>query len=299
MIEGQFLHPKYLPTWLVIGLMRLVVFIPFKGQLLISKPIALILKLLLSNQLKIVRTNLHQCFPELDAKQHTDLVNRHFEAVAMSLFEIANCFYMSPKRLNKHYKFNNKEVLQSAIDDGKNIILIVGHFTTMVVAGRMLADNFCFADIYRPQNNKLFDREMIKQFTKCGIEMIKVKDSKKIIKTLKNKMPIWYAPDQDLRSSGAVFAPFFNIQTNTITATAKLAKISQAVLISYDYIRTDEGYELDFKLIPNFPVGNDVEDATTINQVIENKVKQAPEQYLWTHRRFKRRPDGEASFYDA
>jgi len=295
---SEFLHPKYIPTWLVLGLMRLVVFIPFKWQWKIARALSYIIKPLMSSKTRIVKINLQKCFPQLNQKKRDELAEKHFQSVTMSLFEVANCFYMSPKRLQKMTKVNNKQILQQSLNDKKNVIILIGHFTTMVFAGRILAEHFHFADIYRPQNNKLFDHVMIQQFTQYGIDMIKVKDSKKIIKTLKSGVPIWYAPDQDLRSSGSVFAPFFNIPTNTITGTAKLAKISKADVISYDFERNEHGYTVGFKKLDNFPMGDVLQDATRVNQIIESKINKAPEQYLWTHRRFKRRPEGEASFYE-
>ena len=295
----QFLHPKFIPTWILLLTMRLIVFIPLRLQVFISIPFGFLLRIVMTKKHKIAKINIDKCFPSLTKKQQQDIVKNHFINIFMSLFEIANCFFMSKKRLKKYYEFNNKEVMQQLIASKENIIIMVGHFTTMLIVGRILADNFAFTDVYRPQNNKLFDYFMQTNIKKFGINMVKAKDSKNIIRYLKSGSPIWYAPDQDLHFAKSVFAPFFNISTNTIIATAKLAKIANAKVIPLSFHRTNKGYKLNFEnIIQDYPSENNIENATKINQILENQIKNAPSQYLWTHRRFKTRPKGEKSFYN-
>jgi lauroyl/myristoyl acyltransferase len=95
-----------------------------------------------------------------------------------------------------------------------------------------------------------------------------------------------------------VFAPLFGIQTATASATARLAKNNKTRVIPYSFIRTSKGYEMSFeKPLTNFPSNNPIIDATTTNKILEKQISIAPEQYLWIHRRFKTRPDGETNFY--
>jgi len=128
--------------------------------------------------------------------------------------------------------------------------------------------------------------------------MIKTKDTRTMMKTIKSGLPIWYAPDQDLGEKNSVFAPFFNIQTATIAATARLAKTPNTVVIPYFFIRTDEGYTMSFDApLADYPSSDSVDNATRTNQILHDQILKAPEQYLWIHKRFKTRPNGEASFY--
>jgi len=106
--------------------------------------------------------------------------------------------------------------------------------------------------------------------------------------------------DQDYRLRHSIFAPFFGIQTATITKTAEYARDTNAVTIPIHYVRLPDcqGYELCVDPpLGNFPSGNALSDATRLNHVIEKYTLEAPEQYLWQHRRFKNRPEGEDSFY--
>ncbi len=298
MTKTKFYHPKFIPTWALFGLMKLSAKLPLKIQLMMGKIIGRILYPLLSRFRKIAFVNISKCFPNKNKAQVSRLVKQHFEALGIGLFEISNCFYLSNKRLKQHYHIKGAEILQNALDGQQNIILLVGHFTTMFLVGRILSLDFNIADIYRPQNNALFDEKMKKLLTQHGIAMIKAKDTRALIKTLKSGLPIWYAHDQDLGIKTSTFAPFFNIQTATIKATAKLAKVNNTVVIPLSFARHQTSYILELSpALTNYPNTDAVKNALVTNQILQQQILKAPEQYLWIHRRFKTRPNNESSFY--
>lgn len=291
-------HPKFIPTWILIALMKLSSKLSFKTQVIIGKVIGRILYQLLGKFRRVALVNITKCFPNKSQAEVKYLAKQNFESIGIAFFELANCFYLDDKTLKKRYCINNAHILETALAQKKNVILLVGHFTTMILSGRMLLQHFEFADVYRPQNNALFNAEMTKQFIKHGSTMVKAKDSRSLIKTLKSGLPIWYAPDQDLGIKHSVFAPFFNVPTATINATAKLANIENTVVIPLSFVRRKLGYELNFSHpIENYPSADAKKNATITNHILETQILQAPEQYLWIHRRFKNRPDGEKSFY--
>ncbi|KAA0443937.1 MAG: lipid A biosynthesis acyltransferase [Candidatus Thioglobus sp.] len=298
MKKQNFYHPKFIPTWILLLLMKLGAKLPFKVQIVIGSAIGRVLYPLLGKFRRVALVNIGKCFADKNQAQIEHLAKQHFCSVGIAFFEVANCFYLNDEALKKRYKLNNRDILEQALQQQKNIILLVGHFTTMMLAGRMLAQNFKFADIYRPQNNLLFDAQMTKQFIKYGAVMVKAKDSKTLLKTLKSGLPIWYAPDQDLGTKNSVFAPFFKVPTATINATAKLAKIDNTVVIPLAFVRKSSGYELDFyPALKQYPQADDNKNASKTNAILEQQILQAPEQYLWIHRRFKSRPPNEQSFY--
>lgn len=298
MKKQNFYHPKFIPTWILIGLMKLGAKLPFKTQVAIGTGFGKLLYLILPRFRKITLINIVKCFPDKNKSQVRQLAKQHFTALGVAFFESANCFYLSDVALKERYRIKNTQILQNALTQKKNIILLVGHFTTMMLAGRILLQNFKFADLYRPQNNALFDAEMTKQFTQHGSIMVKAKDSRTLIKTLKSGLPIWYAPDQDLGIQRSTFAPFFGVETATINATAKLAKTGNTIVIPLSFLRNKSGYELEFSpALSGYPSSDALQNAAITNQILQAQILKAPEQYLWIHRRFKTRPEGEASFY--
>ena len=298
MKKPNFYHPKFIPTWILIGLMKLGAKLPFAVQVMIGSVMGKMLYPILSRFRKIAFTNLSRCFPD---KSHSDvesLVKQNFEAIGISIFETANAYFASDKKIRSLITINNQHFLDNALKNKQNIVLLAAHFMPLMLGSRALLLDHKIANIYRPQNNRLFDEIMRQGFVNNGATMIKTKDTRNMLKTIKSGLPIWYAPDQDLGEKNSVFAPFFNLKTATVAATARLASTPNTVVIPYFFIRDAKGYQMNFEApLDQYPSKDPVESATTTNQILEQQILKAPEQYLWIHKRFKTRPPGESSFY--
>ena len=298
MLNIKFIHPKFFPTWILILLMRIGVFIPFRAQVIIGRTIGKVMYPLMSKLRSTAYSNISHCFPEKKQSQVNALVKNHFEAIGISLFETANAYYASDKKIIKLLTTKNEHFFKDALKQEGGIILLCAHFMPLMLGSRALLINHTIANIYRPQNNKLFDQAMVKGYKNHGAVMIKSTDTRSIVKAINNSLPIWYAPDQDLGEKNSVFALLFGIPTATASATARLAKNNNTRVIPYSFIRTKKGYEMSFEEpLQNFPSNNPVDDATTTNMILEKQIKKTPEQYLWIHRRFKTRPEGAKNFY--
>jgi KDO2-lipid IV(A) lauroyltransferase len=298
MLNIKFIHPKFFPTWILILLMRIGVFIPFSAQVFIGKFIGKAIYPFMSKWRSTAYSNISHCFPEKKQAQVNTLVKNHFEAIGISLFETANAYYASDKKINKLLTINKEQYFTDALKQEGGIIILCAHFMPLMLGSRALLINHTIANIYRPQNNKLFDQAMVKGYKKNGAVMIKSTDTRSIIKAINNSLPIWYAPDQDLGENNSVFAPLFGIQTATASATARLSKNNKTRVIPYSFIRTSKGYEMSFeKPLSGFPSNDPIIDATITNKILEKQINKNPEQYLWIHRRFKTRPEGAENFY--
>jgi len=298
MLNIKFIHPKFFPTWILILLMRIGVFIPFSTQVIIGRTIGKAIYPFMSKLRSTAYSNISHCFPEKKQSQVNALVKSHFEAIGISLFETANAYYASDKKIIKLLTTKNEHFFKDALKQEGGIILLCAHFMPLMLGSRALLINHTIANIYRPQNNKLFDQAMVKGYKNHGAVMIKSTDIRSIVKAINNSLPIWYAPDQDLGEKNSVFALLFGIPTATASATARLAKNNNTRVIPYSFIRTKKGYEMSFEEpLQNFPCNNPVDDATTTNMILEKQIKKTPEQYLWIHRRFKTRPEGAKNFY--
>ena len=298
MLNVEFIHPKFLLTWILILFMRIGVFIPFKAQVIAGKAIGRMMYPFMHKLRSTAYSNISHCFPEKKQPQVERLVKRHFEAIGVSFFETANAYYGSDNKIKKLLTIKNEHFFKDALKEEGGIILLCSHFMPLMLGSRALLIKHTIANIYRPQNNTLFDSAMVKGYKKNGAVMIKSTDTRSIIKAINNSLPIWYAPDQDLGKNNSVFAPFFGIQTATASATARLAKNNNTRVIPYSFIRTSNGYLMSFeKPISNYPSNDPIHDATVINQILEKQINHSPEQYLWIHRRFKTRPNDEKNFY--
>ena len=298
MLNTEFIRPKFLPTWIAILFMRIGVFIPFNGQVMIGKLIGKVIYPFMHRLRSTAYLNISHCFPDKKQSQVNLLVKRHFEAIGISFFETANAYYGSDNKIKKLLTITNEKILKDTLKEEGGVILLCSHFMPLMLGSRALLLKHTIANVYRPQNNKLFDKIMVKGYQNHGAIMIKSTDTRSIIKAINNSLPIWYAPDQDLGKNNSVFAPFFGIQTATTAATARLAKNNNTRVIPYTFIRTKKGYSMTFdKPLSNYPSSDPIEDAAVVNKILEKQISKSPEQYLWIHRRFKTRPNDEKNFY--
>ena len=273
-------------------------FLPFSTQVFLGKIIGKFLYPIMPELRKVAYTNISNCFPEKRQSQVTTMIKRNFEALGISFFETANAYYASDNKIKKALTIENEYFFTDALKKEGGIILLCSHFMPLMLGSRALLIKHKIANVYRPQNNKLFDQIMVNGYQKNGAVMIKNTDTRSIVKALSNSLPIWYAPDQDLGINNSIFAPLFGIQAATASATARLAKNNNTQVIPYSFIRTDQGYKMTFQEpLDNYPSGDLLNDAKRTNQILEKQILKNPEQYLWIHRRFKTRPEGESGLY--
>jgi len=298
MKNKKFLHPKFYPTWILILLMKISIHLPYKLQIDLGKVLGKFLFYVVSSRRKIAEKNLSLCFPDKNKLQINFLLKKNFEEIGISFFETANAYFANNQKIKEKLIVKNEKYLQEAINNDKSIILLASHFLSLMLGSRALLLKYGIANIYRPQNNQLFDEIMRSSFVKNGAVMIKTKDTRSMLKAIKNKTPIWYAPDQDLGPNNSIYAPFFKIQTATISATARLAQSNNTVVLPYHFNRQGDKYFMEFQRpLKHYPTMNPLKDATKTNSILEKQILKFPDQYLWVHKRFKTRPDGESDYY--
>lgn len=280
-------------------ILRLIVLLPYALQLHIGSLLGIIFKKLSPRRRFIIDKNLSLCFPHLSKQELTKLRNKNFHFMGQGLVEMAMSWWAPNQCRKLPIKIEGLKPVKLLIKT--NPIILVGvHFTPLELTGKLMRPHFCAAAIYRPLKNKLFDNILFTKRSENFKSIIHRKDARKIIATLKNKIPLWLAPDQDYGAKHSVFAPFFGIPTATITSISKLAKIKDVKVVPVIQYRlsNNKGYGVNFlPPLESFPTDSFKKDATIINQIIETAIREYPEQYLWCHRRFKTRPPGEASFY--
>jgi KDO2-lipid IV(A) lauroyltransferase len=297
----DYLHPRFWPTWVGIGLLRLLAAMPYPLQLFVGRRLGDLVYLSSRRRRQVVRINLEMCFPDLDADERNRLLRLTFRSVGITLAETAFSWWGSEARLKSLYRIEGVEHLQDALRQGKGVLLLGGHYTTLEISGRLLAFHTdALQPIYKPARNKLFNALMIASRGKLFDGLLTNKDMRSILRSLKDNKVVWYAPDQDFGRAQNVFAPFMGVTAASLNMTTRLAKVSGAPVLPFYSRRlpANEGYLI--RVMPpfeDFPSGDDVADTTRINAAIERQVREAPEQYLWLHRRFKTRPPGEKEFY--
>jgi KDO2-lipid IV(A) lauroyltransferase len=294
-----FLAPRYWTTWLGLGLLRLSVLLPFKLQLRLGRALGGLMYKLMKRRRQIAETNVRLCFPELDDTQRKTIVRKTFENNGITLFETAMAWWASRNRLKKMSKISGLQHIHEALAEGKGVILLTAHFSTLEIGAAMMALYHPIQVTYKKARNPLFEAVVKSSRERNFINAIDTYDVRRTINTLKQGLVTWYAMDQDFGAQRSVFVPFMGVNTCTLTTPSRFARMTGASIVPYFPYRDEKGqYHLQvLPALQDFPSDSLEEDATRINALIEEHVRQAPDQYLWVHRRFKTRPAGEASLY--
>ncbi|MCK5726332.1 MAG: lipid A biosynthesis lauroyl acyltransferase [Thiotrichaceae bacterium] len=289
----KFWHPRYWLIWLGISVLWLVIKLPLRVQASIAKRLGGLLFRLLSKRRQVSCINLKLAFPELDQATINHLNRQHFNSLIMGFFEAAMSWWASDSRLSQLYTFEGEQYLIDALSQNRGIILLSAHFTSLELGGRLLNDHLEKVPlhfVYRPHQNDLLEAIVANNRTKRYGKVIPKRDIRNMVRTLKQKHPLWYAQDQSYQGKSSVEVSFFDVQTDTNSATSWLAKISGALVVPFYTIRNKDNTGFILRALPpleNFPCGDDIADTQRINDLIETQVREFPEQYLWTHKRFK------------
>ena len=275
--------------------------LPYGWQLLIGRQLGHLFCRLAPGRRHIAATNLSLCFPALDAAARETILAEQFASLGIGVLEMASSWWGSDRQLQKLAHIEGLEHLQRAQDRGHGVILLSAHFTTLEIGGRLLSGVAPFHVMYRPHKNAAFESVLRKARTRHFEKAITRGDLRGMLNSLKQNVPVWYAPDQDNGRGQSVFVPFFGVSAATITGTSRLARISKAAVVPFFQTRLPDkqGYKLTlYPALEDFPGESVAADTARINRIIEARVREQPGQYLWAHRRFKTRPEGEAGVYE-
>lgn len=293
--------PRHWPSWILCGLLRLTVLLPYPAILWLGRRLGGMLRVMVPFRRKVANTNLALCFPERDERQRRVLLKRIFESLGCSLLEMALCWWATDNKLAPLSRITGLENLHQALDAKKGVILLTGHFSAFEIAGRLLVRQLPMCVTYREFRNPVFHHCMVRARQRRFARAIHRYDTRALLQALQDNHIVWYAPDQDPGSKHSVFAPFFGIPAATLSTTSRLARITDAQVVPFSVRRlaANRGYELTIDPpLTDFPTGDPQADAITINLLLENRIRTMPDQYYWVHRRFKTRPGDGNGFYD-
>jgi len=252
----------------------------------------------LSSRRAVAERNLELCFPEKSPAARAELLALNFRSLGVAVIEFIVAWWGGRQALPRITRLDGLEHLLFARERGQGVLLVSGHFHTLELCGRLLTAHVPVAGMYRPHEQPLLEWAVQKGRKRYALSMYTREQLKSAIKHLKAGGVLWYAPDQDYRRGESVFAPFFGIPAASLKATHQLARLGHALVIGFEHRRDGAGYAL--KLHPplqNFPSADPAADTARVNALIEQMVRAAPAEYLWIHKRFKTRPEGEPSLY--
>jgi KDO2-lipid IV(A) lauroyltransferase len=248
---------------------------------------------------RVTDTNLALCFPEMPAQERKALALRHFEALGRSAIELSVLWFGSEDRVRSLVKLVGMENI--AKQSGQPLIIFAPHFVGVDICGVRVAREFGkTASIYSRQRNPVLDRFLLRGRMRAGSPLMLSRQDgmRPIVKALRDGRALYFLPDMDFGARDALFTPFFGVPAATVTALPRLAQLGRATVLPVVARQTPEGYEVRvYPAWTDYPSGDLEADVRRMNAFIEERVREAPEQYFWAHKRFKTRPPGEPSLY--
>lgn len=296
----RYWQPRYWPLWLLLALMRLAARLPLAGQVRVMRRIGWLLGIARRRTYRVAQRNLELCFPGLSAIERQRVLRGHFESLGASLPEIAAGWFAPLDTLRRLVRVEGDEHIQAALATGRGVILFAAHFTTLELCSAMLTDICprCSA-MYHPPGNSLLDAIIRRGRGRFLKEMIPRNNVRALIRKLKEGAVVVYLPDQTHVGSQSSMLPFFGEMAVTNTATSRLAKLSGAIVIPFFFRRLPDEARYVVNIGPamaDFPSDDPLEDTRRLMQRLEDYIRLAPEQYLWTYKKFRGRP---AAYPDA
>ena len=283
---------------LMLGVMWLLHWLPLPLIRAVGAVVGMVLYVAIPSRRHIVMTNLRLCFPERDDAWRRSIMRDHFVAFGRSALDRALFWWAPETRLRRLITLHGLEHLKSA--DGRPTILLAPHFVGLDAAGVMMTMSTPLVSIYARQKNPHFDARLLTGRLRFNEPLLLSRQDgmRRVLKALKDGYPFFYLPDMDFGAKDAAFVPFFGVPAATITGVSRLAKLSGARVVPCIARMTAAGY--DVTLMPpweGYPGESLEADTQRMNAFIESEVLKMPEQYFWTHKRFKTRPPGEKGVY--
>ena len=295
------LAPRYWLSWIGLGVVCCVGKLPSALQRGLGRALGVLTAHVPGERRRVAARNIELCFPELDPDQRAELLHAALRDLGMLLVEFALAWFGSTRALARvPCAIEGLEHLEACRAQGRGVLLVGAHFSHLELCARLVSQRIRIAGMYRVMDDPVFERAVLRARLRYAAAMFTKEELRATVKYMKAGGTVWYAPDQDMRGKDSVFVPFFGVPAATITATHHLARLSGAAVIPFFHRRNTDGRGYTIRLeapLENFPSADAAADTARVNTCMERMVREAPAQYLWVHKRFKSRPEGEAPLY--
>lgn len=299
--DPKLLSPVHWPAWIGVGVLKLIARLPRRLLLAVGRGLGVLVQHFPSRRRHVAEVNIALCFPELSKTEQAALVNAHLRDIGLMMVEFALGWMGTDRAIARTpVTLEGIEHLETARTLGKGVLLVGGHFSHLELCARLVSRHIRIAGMYRRMDSAVFEWAVLRARLGYADAMFDKDDIRGTVKYLRSGGTLWYAPDQDMRSKDNVFAPFFGVPAATITATHHLARLSGALVVPFFHRRRPDGRGYVLRLgapLQDFPSTDAADDTARVNACIEQMVREAPEQYLWVHKRFKTRPPGSPNVY--
>jgi KDO2-lipid IV(A) lauroyltransferase len=288
---------------LIVGFLRLFALLPWRVVQGLGGLIGWLMWKLPNRSREVARTNLSKCFPELDAPALERLLGESLQQIGKTFTESA-CAWIWPaeKTLRLVKEVEGLEVLEHALASGKGVVGITSHLGNWEVLNHFYCAQCKPIIFYRPPKFKAVDDLLQRQRVQLGN---KVAPSTRegiisVIKEVRRGGAVGIPADPEPSEGSGVFVPFLGTQALTSKFVPGMLTGGKATGVFLHALRLEDGsgYKVILEAAPPAMYDEDIEVAVAaMSGVVERYVRNWPSQYMWTMKRFKKRPAGEKRWY--
>lgn len=288
---------------LMVGALRLFAKLPWGAVQRVGAAIGWLMWKVPNSSREVVRINLAKCFPEMDPAAREQLVGRTLMDIGKSFTESA-CAWIWPaqRSLALVREVEGLEVLQAALASGKGVVGITSHLGNWEVLNHFYCNQCKPIIFYRPPKLKAVDDLLREQRVQLGnrVAASTKEGILSIIKEVRKGGQVGIPADPEPAESAGVFVPFFATKALTSKFVPNMLAGGKAVGVFLHALRLPDGsgFKVILEAAPEAMYSEDTEtSAAAMSQVVERYVRAYPSQYMWSMKRFKKRPPGEARWY--
>ena len=270
---------------LLVFLWQALLILPLSFQKIIGQLIGLILKLSNLKRIRYGKINIENCLKGHDTKK---IFNRNLKNFGYAIFETGFAWFWSDKKINKNINYEIKGI-ESLVNEQKNnngVLLFFKHSLHLELDARLLGMNSEVYGVERVHNSDLFDSIQKKGRLKSVKDTCDKNNPIKFIRWLKKGKTVLYATDQDYGLNQSDVINFFSQPAATISAPSKIINTTGCKTYFMNTYIDSGKYILDIEELNLYHL-NGSNFSQSLNDFMEKKIRNNPDEYLWQHRRFK------------
>ena len=290
---ASFLAPRWWPTWIAYGLIRTIGKLPWAAIGALARGLGSVAWYVARRDRRITLVNLRLAYPTLTERERRLIAHRHFQSLIYSLFETSLVWFDRRGRLERLTRVEGLAHLEAALKTGRGVLLLGAHFTTNeIAAGALPQTGHAFDVMYKRSANELLNQLALRGRLRRGGRLIPSEKFVEMLKVLKRGGIVLYAPDQHFDGDGCVVAPLFGVPALSNPGTTFVARATGCTVLPFFPERLADGSGYVMRIlapVDGFPSRDGTADVVRYHGLIEDAVRVAPEQYLWSYKRFRGR----------
>jgi KDO2-lipid IV(A) lauroyltransferase len=299
----QVAPPRPVAAWFGALALRGLALLPYAAIYHLAGTLGRAASYLPAKPVRFADITIRTCFPDMSTSERQTLARRSFAESMRAVCELGAFWTWNRDRVIGLVRdVCGADVLESARAGGKGVIVAAPHLGAWELAVLYCSSQFPVTALYRRPPDAGLDRFYTRGRTRFGASLVPATPGgiRRLVRSLSEGHLVAIMPDQDPRRGAGVFVPFFGVLANTTTLVSRLARASGApvILAFAERLAGGAGFRLHFSAASETVHDADlVRSASALNLDIERRVRDCPEQYLWSYKRFSVRPKGEANPY--